>query len=361
MADSVLAPDQPALEAFDAFNWSGATEPPVQPAPQAGALDPDMAVRARLGAILIDGIIVGIPTAILTAALGSTARSPDTLLLFLGLQFFYFFAFELSRGQTIGKRQYHLHVVSCDGSPLTSRQVATRNLLRFIDALPIMYASGLISMMRTGRKRRQRIGDVAAGTMVVLDADGRQLRTPRWLLPLATLLAVAFSIGIIVAIADAHPTRPQFPALIGFPGSYNRQAPQSGAWQATGATSWTAGYLGEYAGRQHTESWTIRHACASSSLGSCSFVLTRNIQGIAPASAPLVEAQDGWHATFVLGVFPCESRDGTTAGWQQSSTMILTFADGGQLAQAHEQNESYSAACGYGADGVSWTAQPAPR
>jgi hypothetical protein len=41
--------------------------------------------------------------------------------------------------------------------------------------------------------------------------------------------------------------------------------------------------------------------------------------------------------------------------------MILTFADGGQAAAVHEQNESYSAACGYGADGVSWTAQQAPQ
>ena len=362
MADSVLAPDQPAVEAFDAFNWSGSTDPPVQPAPQAGALDPDVAVRARLCAIWIDGIIIGIPTAILTAALGSTARSPDTVLLFLGLQFFYFFAFELSRGQTIGKRQYHLHVVSCDGSPLTSRQVAIRNVLRFIDALPIMYASGLISMMRTGRKRRQRIGDVAAGTMVVLDTDGKQLRTPRWLLPAATLIAVAFSIGIIVAIANAQPAQPQFPALVGFPGSYNGKAPQTGAWHSTGTTNWAAGYAGEYVGRQHTESWTITHECGSgTSLTDCAFVLTREIQGVPRVSAPLVPAQDGWHAAFVLGVFPCESSDGTTAEWQQSSTMILTFAHGGQAAAAHEQNVSYAAACGYGADGVSWTAQQAPQ
>jgi len=361
MADSLLAPDQPALEAFDAFSWSGSSEPPAQPAPQTGALDPDVAVRARLSAIVIDGIIVGIPTAILTAMLGSTARSPDTALLFLGLQFFYFFAFELSRGQTIGKRQYRLHVVSCDGEPLSSRQVAIRNVLRFIDALPFLYASGLISMMRTGRRRRQRIGDVAAGTMVVLDGEGKQLRTPRWLLPLATFLAVAFSIAIIVAIADAHPARPQFPALVGFPGSYNGQAPQTGDWQATGATDWTAGYVGEYAGRQHTESWTITHACASSSLSSCPFVLTREIQGIPPVSAPLVAAADGWHARFAVGVFPCESTNGTAAGWQQTSTMILTFANGGQAAEAHEQNDSYAAACGYGADGVSWTAQQAPQ
>jgi len=173
---------------------------------------------------------------------------------------------------------------------------------------------------------------------------------------------VAFSIAIIVAIADAHPARPQFPALVGFPGSYNGQAPQTGDWQATGATDWTAGYVGEYAGPP-AHGVVDDHACVppaarSAPARSC---LTREIQGIPPVSAPLVAAADGWHARFAVGVFPCESTNGTAAGWQQTSTMILTFANGGQAAEAHEQNDSYAAACGYGADGVLWTAQQAPQ
>jgi len=297
---------------------------------------------------------------VLEAALGSTARSPDTLLLFFGLQFFYFFACELSRGQTIGKRQYHLRVVSRDGSPLTMRQVAIRNLLRFIDVLPLMYASGLLSMMRTGRTRRQRIGDVAAGTIVVLDPEGRQLRTPRWLLPLVTLIAVVFSIGVIVAIADAQPAAPQFPALVGFPGSNSSQPPLTGTWQATGTTTWSAGYEGAAVGAQGTSTWTISGGCTSTSSSDCQLELTRDIPGVAPVSAPLVPAADGWHANFVLGDFPCQARDGTAAQWQQRSTLILNFVNGGRAAEANEQNVSYAAACGYGADGVSWTAEHSP-
>lgn len=359
MTDSAFVPGQPPAEA-SAFSWTGSSQAPAQAAPVVGTLDPDVAVRARLSAIVMDGIIVGIPTGVLEAALGSTARSPDTVLLFLGLQFLYFFAFELSRGQTIGKRRYHLRVVSRDGSPLTMRQVAIRNVLRFIDVLPLLYASGLLSMMRTGRARRQRIGDVAAGTMVVLDPDGKQLRTPRWLLPLVTLIAVVLSIGVIVAIADAKPAQPLFPALVGFPGSNSSQPPLTGTWQATGTTTWTAGYEDEYVGRQSTSSWTITRACSSTSPSDCEFALSRDIEGTAPVSVPLVPAADGWHATFVVGVFPCQARDGTPGEWLQRSTIVLNFVDGGRGAEANEQNLSYAAACGYGADGVSWTAEHAP-
>jgi hypothetical protein len=59
-------------------------------------------------------------------------------------------------------------------------------------------------MVRTGPARRQRIGDVAAGTMVV--ATGRRAATqgtPRWLLPAATLFAAAFSAVGVIAVAQA--------------------------------------------------------------------------------------------------------------------------------------------------------------
>jgi hypothetical protein len=64
--------------------------------------------------------------------------------------------------------------------------------------------SGLISMVRTGPSRRQRIGDIAAGTIVVA-VDGRSARegTPRWLLPLATLAAVVVSALSVAAMAEA--------------------------------------------------------------------------------------------------------------------------------------------------------------
>ena len=69
------------------------------------------------------------------------------------------------RGQTIGKRVMRLRVVDTQGFRLTFSQVALRNLLRFVDGLPLMYLVGGVTT-RVNR-RAQRLGDLAAGTLVV--------------------------------------------------------------------------------------------------------------------------------------------------------------------------------------------------
>ena len=88
-----------------AFGWPDSQPPPPQ-APEVISHDPDLAVRARLNAIVLDGLVLGLVTGVLFAALGTTARSPDALLLLLGLEFFYFFALEAATGQTIGKLSF---------------------------------------------------------------------------------------------------------------------------------------------------------------------------------------------------------------------------------------------------------------
>jgi hypothetical protein len=67
----------------------------------------------------------------------------------------------------------------------------------------VCYVSGLISMLRTGPARRQRIGDIAAGTIVVA-VDGRAASqgTPSWMLPAATLGAVIVSALSVIGIAE---------------------------------------------------------------------------------------------------------------------------------------------------------------
>jgi hypothetical protein len=116
----------------------------------------------------------------------------------------YHFALETRDGQTIGKRRYGIRVVAADGGPASAKAVAIRSVLRVIDSLPVCYVSGLISMVRTGPARRQRIGDIAAGTIVVA-VDGRAASkgTPGWMLPAATLAAVVVSALSVIGIAEA--------------------------------------------------------------------------------------------------------------------------------------------------------------
>ncbi|HEX6653080.1 MAG TPA: RDD family protein [Thermoleophilaceae bacterium] len=87
----------------------------------------------------------------------------------LGWALYYYFALESGAGQTVGKRLMKLRVVRADGRPAGMREIAVRTVLRVVDGIG-MYIVGLIVMLVTG-ERRQRIGDLAAATIVV-DASG---------------------------------------------------------------------------------------------------------------------------------------------------------------------------------------------
>lgn len=71
----------------------------------------------------------------------------------------------LWRGQTVGKRLLRLRVVDAGGLRLEPSQVVVRNLLRFIDALPLLYLLGGLTCLIS--RHRQRLGDLAAGTVVI--------------------------------------------------------------------------------------------------------------------------------------------------------------------------------------------------
>jgi uncharacterized RDD family membrane protein YckC len=68
-------------------------------------------------------------------------------------------------GQTPGKRLFGLAVLNDDGTPLRWPGALTRNLLRAVDFLPLMYGIGLIAMLLN--RDFKRLGDLAAGTVVV--------------------------------------------------------------------------------------------------------------------------------------------------------------------------------------------------
>ncbi len=81
------------------------------------------------------------------------------------VNFFYEVLFEtLASGRTPGKRATGLRVVRLDGRPVGFTASAVRNLLRVIDSLPFAYAAGMVCILVT--PRNQRLGDLAAGTLV---------------------------------------------------------------------------------------------------------------------------------------------------------------------------------------------------
>jgi uncharacterized RDD family membrane protein YckC len=84
------------------------------------------------------------------------------------LYFLYHFVLEIGmRGRTPGKRMAGVRVVAHDGGPPTAGALIVRNVFRLIDSFPVFYGVGLIATMLT--RNRVRIGDVAAGTLLVYD------------------------------------------------------------------------------------------------------------------------------------------------------------------------------------------------
>ena len=71
-------------------------------------------------------------------------------------------------GRTLGKLIVGIAVVSDDGTPCTFLAATIRTVMRVVDLLPGVYTVGLASLVLT--KRCQRLGDIAAGTLVVRQA-----------------------------------------------------------------------------------------------------------------------------------------------------------------------------------------------
>lgn len=131
-----------------------------------------------LAAVVLAGVVTGW---LEQGVAAEVSRAADTTwgaaLLFLIvwlLFFFYFLLFELAwQGQTPGKRLMGVRVVDRSGRPAGAGALLLRNLVRLIDSLPVGYPAGVITFIAT--HLGQRLGDLAAGTIVVRE---RRLRLP---------------------------------------------------------------------------------------------------------------------------------------------------------------------------------------
>jgi uncharacterized RDD family membrane protein YckC len=142
-------------------------------------------VTRRFVALVIDGfVLLGISVVVGLLAGGaystSTANSYDAgiqvdtgpMLAALALFFAYYVISEALFGRTLGKRILSLRVVSEDGSPISLGAAFLRNLLRLVDGL-FFYLVSAIAVWAS--PTRQRLGDRAAHTCVVLDSGSTYL------------------------------------------------------------------------------------------------------------------------------------------------------------------------------------------
>lgn len=129
----------------------------------------------RLPALLIDYAIIaailfalGVAMSFMQFAIGPYIAQGLLLIALFLLQWFYGGVCEaLMNGQTFGKRLLRLRTVTVDGQPIDGLQALMRNFLRLADLFLAIPVVGLFVMMLNSR--HQRLGDLVAGTMVVIE------------------------------------------------------------------------------------------------------------------------------------------------------------------------------------------------
>jgi uncharacterized RDD family membrane protein YckC len=129
-------------------------------------------------------------------------------------------------GRTPGKRLNGLRVVRADGSPVTFFTSAIRNVLRLVDILPGLYLVGIVTILAT--RRNQRLGDVAAGTLVVRERTEQP------------------------SLRELHAPQP---------------APSTSAWDATGVTADELAAVRSFLARRYELTYQARYRLAADLAG----------------------------------------------------------------------------------------------
>jgi uncharacterized RDD family membrane protein YckC len=145
--------------------------------PEAVTIALDVAgLGSRMIAWLIDSLIQLVIAVPIVLGIGAGNLSGNVELVALSLILFllfwgYYPIFELSwQGRTPGKRAQRLRVIRTDGQPAGGAAIMVRNLIRILDVFLLPFLA-VISMIVTSRA--QRLGDLAAGTMVVRESKFR--------------------------------------------------------------------------------------------------------------------------------------------------------------------------------------------
>ncbi|HEY8545195.1 MAG TPA: RDD family protein [Acidimicrobiales bacterium] len=153
--------------------------------PEAVVLDVERAgVASRLLAITIDfialGIVWGMVAWFLLSTFGEVEGVSGAVLAIvgsLGMYLAWFCGFETAIGRTPGKAALGLRVVGTDGTPVRFVQAFLRAIIGIVDFLlvPVGFVAVVSCLLSP---RDQRLGDVAAGTLVVRDRTAVRLVTP---------------------------------------------------------------------------------------------------------------------------------------------------------------------------------------
>jgi uncharacterized RDD family membrane protein YckC len=131
------------------------------------------AIAQLLDLLIVTGLLIAVFFFAFGASVVTSSDTVGNLISIIGsfmVVFGYFWISEaLWSGQTLGKRAFRLRAVGDRGEPLTFMQAGIRNVVRIVDFLPYGYGVGMVVLFVNGKGKR--LGDLAAGTIVVKDSD----------------------------------------------------------------------------------------------------------------------------------------------------------------------------------------------
>jgi len=158
---------------------------------------------------MIDTLLQALALVVLAVALIGAAAVPGSPSILPGVEIAigavglfaitsgYFIVFEiLWSGQTPGKRLLGLRVLRESGYPLRPVDAVVRNLVRILDWLPLGYGIGVLVMLLNQRSKR--LGDFAAGTLVVREGVAGHLSAIRSGPHLATSVSLSSADSTLV-------------------------------------------------------------------------------------------------------------------------------------------------------------------
>ena len=134
-------------------------------------------VGVRFIAVLLDGLIIGIPLLIIEVVLGLYGSPVAALLSAIAYFLYEGLMLANQNGQTIGKKVLNIRVVSADGQPLTMNKTFTRAGVKAVLSVlssikpPVTSVLGILSLLDYlwpfWDANKQTWHDKAAGTYVV--------------------------------------------------------------------------------------------------------------------------------------------------------------------------------------------------
>jgi uncharacterized RDD family membrane protein YckC len=185
----------------------------VQPiiTPEAVVLDFERAgVASRTLAMALDALALVAIWVVLAVAtdlvfgFDGTGAAVGYVVASLAIVFAWFCGFEtLWRGRTPGKAALGLRVVGVDGTPIRFQQAFLRATLGVVDflLLPIGFVAVVAILLSP---RDQRLGDMAAGTLVVRERSAQSYVAPAWFPPPPGFEGYAASLDVTALDEDSY-------------------------------------------------------------------------------------------------------------------------------------------------------------